>query len=347
MCIRDRIHTVGAGGGSIGWIDPGGSLRVGPKSAGAEPGPACYGRGGTEATVTDANVLLGRIAPRAALGGRLTLDPAPAAAALRSLGEPIGMTDTQAALGLVRVVEEVMAGAIRSVSIEQGTDPRDAWLVAFGGAGGLHATALARSLDMAGVIVPPHGGVFSAAGLLMSPPRVDLARSVHLREGHHLDGVIDRIGLEATNRLPSGDLETLADVRYHGQSHEVTVPYAVGDGWNTLSGRFHRMHRERNGFSRPDDPIEVVTIRATVTGSPAIEAQTVFRWQSEGEARVGARTAITGGGPVEATVWNRPGLEAGTEIAGPAVIEEREATTWIGQGERAFVSATGALEVTW
>src|SRR5665811_2054562 len=230
MCIRDRIHTVGAGGGSIGWIDPGGSLRVGPKSAGAEPGPACYGRGGTEATVTDANVLLGRIAPRAALGGRLTLDPAPAAAALRSLGEPIGMTDTQAALGLVRVVEEVMAGAIRSVSIEQGTDPRDAWLVAFGGAGGLHATALARSLDMAGVIVPPHGGVFSAAGLLMSPPRVDLARSVHLREGHYLDGVIDRIGLEATNRLPSGDLETLADVRYHGQSHEVTVPYAVGDG---------------------------------------------------------------------------------------------------------------------
>jgi N-methylhydantoinase A len=341
------IHTVGAGGGSIGWIDTGGSLRVGPRSAGAEPGPACYGRGGNETAVTDANVMLGRIAPNASLGGRLTIDRALSEAVLIDLGSPLGLTVDETALGVVRVVEEVMAGAIRTVSIEQGADPRDAWLVAFGGAGGLHATALARSLDMAGVIIPPHGGVFSAAGLLLSPPRIDLARSVLLREGEDLDPGIERLASEASSRLPTGTLETLADVRYLGQSHEVTVPYSVGDGWATLADRFHVVHRERNGFARPSDPIEVVTIRANVTGTPAINPETAFSWSPDGEARLGTRTVVTDTGPAEASVWRREGLTVGAEIAGPAVIEEREATGWIGPGEHAVVSVTGALEVTW
>ncbi len=341
------IHTVGAGGGSIGWIDPGGSLRVGPRSAGAEPGPACYRRGGSETTVTDASVVLGRIAPDASLGGRLTIDRRLSETVVSDLGEPLGLTVHETALGLVRVVEEVMAGAIRTVSIEQGTDPRDAWLVAFGGAGGLHATALARSLDMAGVIIPPHGGVFSAAGLLLSPPRVDLARSVMLAEGEDPDAVIGGIGDEAARRLPGGTIETLVDVRYVGQSHEVTVPHTVGDGWEVLAERFHRLHRKRNGFSRPGDPIEVVTVRATATGSPAIESETAFSWSPVGDARIGARMAISDSGPVEASVWNRAGLAVGSQIDGPAVIEESEATTWIGPGERAVVSPSGALEVTW
>ncbi|MEA2024196.1 MAG: hydantoinase/oxoprolinase family protein [Actinomycetota bacterium] len=341
------IHTVGAGGGSVGWIDPGGSLRVGPRSAGAEPGPACYGRGGDETTATDANVALGRIAPDASLGGRLTIDRALSEAALADLGEPLGFTVEEVALGIVRVVEEVMAGAIRTVSIEQGADPRDAWLVAFGGAGGLHATALARSLDMAGVIIPPHGGVFSAVGLLLSPPRIDLAQSILLSEGEDPDPEIVRLGSEASRHMPTGTLETLADVRYFGQSHEVTVPYAAGDGWEELADRFHALHRERNGFARPDDPIEVVTIRATVTGSPAIRPENAFSWSPDGEARIGTRTVITSNGPTEASVWRRAGLTVGTMIAGPAVIEEREATTWIGPGEQAIVSHTGALEMTW
>jgi N-methylhydantoinase A len=341
------IHTVGAGGGSIGWIDPGGSLRVGPRSAGAEPGPACYRRGGSETTVTDASVVLGRIAPDASLGGRLTIDRRLSETVVSDLGEPLGLTVHETALGLVRVVEEVMAGAIRTVSIEQGTDPRDAWLVAFGGAGGLHATALARSLDMAGVIIPPHGGVFSAAGLLLSPPRVDLARSIMLAEGEDPDAVIGGIGDEAARRLPGGTIETLVDVRYVGQSHEVTVPHTVGDGWEVLAERFHRLHRKRNGFSRPGDPIEVVTVRATATGSPAIESETAFLWSPVGDARIGTRMAISDSGPVEVSVWNRAALAVGSLIDGPAVIEESEATTWIGPGERAVVSPFGALEVTW
>jgi len=341
------IHTVGAGGGSVGWIDPGGSLRVGPRSAGAEPGPACYGRGGNEATVTDANVVLGRIAPNASLGGRLTIDRALSEAVLIDLGNPLGFTVDETALGVVRVVEEIMAGAIRTVSIEQGADPRDAWLVAFGGAGGLHATALARSLDMAGVIIPPHGGVFSAAGLLLSPPRIDLAHSVLLREGEDLDPEIERLGSEASSRLSAGTLETLVDVRYLGQSHEVSVPYSVGDGWGTLADRFHVLHREQNGFARASDPIEVVTIRATVTGTPAIGPETAFSWSPDGEARLGTRMVVTNTGPTEARVWRREGLTVGAEIAGPAVIEERQATSWIGPGEHAVVSDTGALEVTW
>lgn len=341
------IHTVGAGGGSVAWIDPGGSLRVGPRSAGSEPGPACYGRGGTDATVTDANVVLGRIAGDAALGGRLTIQSGRAIEALGSLGAQAGLTDEEAALGVVRVVEEVMAGAIRTVSIEQGSDPRDAWLVAFGGAGGLHATALARSLDMAGVIVPPFGGVFSAVGLLLSPPRVDVAQSILIREGDDPDLVFAQLSTETMLRLPTGDLETLADVRYLGQSHEITVPYTVGDGWGELGRRFHHLHRERNGFDRPDDPIEVVTVRATVTGSPHITADDAFAWEATGEPRIGTRSVVTATGTVEATIWSRMGLEVGAVIEGPAIIEEREATTWVGPGERAEVTPTGAMEVTW
>jgi len=341
------IHTVGAGGGSVAWIDPGGSLRVGPRSAGAEPGPACYGRGGIDATVTDANVVLGRIAGDAALGGRLTIQSGRATEALGSLGTQVGLTAEEAALGVVRVVEEVMAGAIRTVSIEQGSDPRDAWLVAFGGAGGLHATALARSLDMAGVIVPPFGGVFSAAGLLLSPPRVDLSQSILIREGDDPDPAFAQLSEEALLRLPTGGVETLADVRYFGQSHEITVPYTVGDGWEILGQRFHDLHRGRNGFDRPGDPIEIVTVRATVTGRAHIAAQDAFVWDAVGEPAMGTRTVTTTFGTTEATVWSRTGLGVGVVVNGPAIIEEREATTWIGSGERAEVTRTGALEVTW
>jgi N-methylhydantoinase A/oxoprolinase/acetone carboxylase beta subunit len=297
--------------------------------------------------VTDANVYLGRIAPDAALGGRLTIDRSKAETALAALGDALGMATDDTALGILRVVEEVMAGAIRTVSIEQGADPRDAWLVAFGGAGGLHATALARSLDMAGVIVPPHGGVFSAAGLLLSPPRVDTARSVLLRNEGRLDESVAAIAAEAAEHLPNAAVETLADVRYLGQSHEVTVPYRVGDGWEVLGARFHRLHEDRNGFSRPGDPIELVTVRATAIGTPAIDPDAVFTWAPEGPVDLGVRPVRTADGSVEARVCRREGLGVGDVIPGPAVIEEREATTWIAPDERAVVSETGSLEVTW
>ena len=271
------IHTVGAGGGSIAWVDPGGSLRVGPKSAGSIPGPASYGNGGMEPAVTDANIHLGRIDPHARLAGRLAVRADLADAALRRASERLGLGAVATALGIVEVVEEVMAGALRKVSVEEGADPRSAWLVAFGGAGGLHATSLARRLDMAGVVVPAHAGVFSALGLLLSPPRVDAARTVMLGSDAAalLDIATEEVARAAAAQLwtttgVTADATTEVDVRYVGQAHEMTVGYLPGEGWDTLASRFHQRHHERNGFSRPDDPIEAVTVRAVAVGEPAL-----------------------------------------------------------------------------
>jgi len=336
------IHTVGAGGGSVAWIDDGGSLRVGPRSSGAMPGPASYGHGGTEPAVTDANVALGRINPNGTLAGTLPIRADLAQAALDSIGTRLGLSTAETARGVVTVVEEVMAGAIRTVSIEQGADPRQGYLVAFGGAGGLHATALARRLDMAGVIVPPYAGVFSALGLLLSPPRADAALTVRVEDRSHLDAEIAAVVDTAEQRLAVGGAaatatSAYADVRYLGQSHETTVPYAAGDGWEALLDRFHELHRQRNGFARPDDPVEVVTVRAESVGRPMIEWSQLPEVRAMGELDLPARTVLTEDGEVTARVVNRLGLAAGDEIAGPAVVEETEATTYLAPGERATV----------
>ncbi len=346
------IHTVGAGGGSVAWVDGGGSLRVGPRSSGAKPGPACYGHGGTEPTVTDANVVLGRINPRGELAGSLPVRADLAERAIAAIGARLGLPVAQTALGVVTVVEEIMAGAIRTVSIEQGADPRQGYLVAFGGAGGLHATALARRLDMAGVIVPPYSGIFSALGLLLSPRRADAAISVRIEDGATLDAEVTGIIASAEERLRRGGAEpeetlAYADVRYLGQAHETTVPYEPGDGWETLLERFHELHRARNGFARPEDPVEVVTVRAESVGSPILTWSDLSEVTPVGGLELPSRPVLTDGGEVTARVVNRLGLAAGDEIIGPAVIEEREATTYLGVGERAVVHASGALEVEW
>ncbi|HSG79394.1 MAG TPA: hydantoinase/oxoprolinase family protein [Acidimicrobiia bacterium] len=347
------IHTVGAGGGSVGWVDPGGALRVGPRSAGAVPGPASYGRGGTEPAVTDANLVLGRIAADARLGGDLGLDRGAATRALASVGSAVGLDADRTALGMVEIVEAHMERAIRAVSVEQGADPRRAVLVAFGGAGGLHATALARSLDMAGVVVPAHAGVFSALGLLLAPPRADAARSILLVAGAGgLDPAVSAIADEADEALRAasgerGHVRTSVDVRYLGQSHETGVPYAAGEGWEALAARFHEAHRTRNGFARPDDPIEVVTVRAEATGTPALRWDEVPVPPPSGDPGRPDRPVLTAEGPITAAGWWRPALAPGDEVVGPAVIEEPEATTYLGPGERALVDESGALEVTW
>ena len=343
------IHAVGAGGGSVGWVDSGGALRVGPQSAGADPGPACYGRGGHEATVTDAHVALGRIGPQVSLGGSLEIDPDSSLTALRGLGLPIGLNATGAALGIIRIVEETMAGAVRTVSIEQGADPRLSWLVAFGGAGGLHATALARSLEMPGVLVPPHGGVFSALGLLLSPPRVDLARGVLITTDtkDSLDAIVTEVAKTAHELLADGTVETLCDARYLGQAHELTVPYEAGNGWSALADRFHRLHHERNGFSRPGDPVEVVAVRAAATGHPAMRMEDLPESRPTESLESEGREVITDDGSLSATVWNRSALGPGDRISGPAIVEEPEATTYIAPGEHAVVQEIGTLEITW
>ncbi len=347
------VHTVGAGGGSIGWLDPGGALRVGPRSAGANPGPASYGRGGTEPAVTDANLALGRI--DGALAGGLRLDTGAATRALTALGDRSGLDSVAVAQGMLQVVEATMERAIRTVSVEEGADPRPAVLVAFGGAGGLHASAIARRLEMAGVVVPPHAGVFSALGLLLSPPRHDEARSVLLdaADADRLDAALGEVAARAESVLADAtgmapvDVETRVDVRYVGQSHETTVGYRPGEGWDVLAGRFHRVHEERNGFSRPDDPIEAVTVRAIALGAPALRWDDLPLHRPSGDPERGSRRVMTADGEVEARVWWRPGLEPGREVVGPAVVEEGESTTWVGPGERAVLGESGGLSIEW
>jgi N-methylhydantoinase A/oxoprolinase/acetone carboxylase beta subunit len=241
------VHTIGAGGGSIAALDPGGALVVGPESAGADPGPACYRRGGTAPTVTDADLLLGRIPADAALPGLGRLDRAAAEAALAQAGVD--------AAGVVAVVDAAMERALRTVSVERGVDPRGLALVAFGGAGPLHACALAEALGVTTVVVPPRAGVLSAVGLLCSPVQRDLVRS--WPTPGDLTGLEEALA-ELAASAGAGEVESSVDCRYAGQSHELTVP-SVAD--------FPEEHRRRNGYVR-DAPVEVVALRARAT-SPA------------------------------------------------------------------------------
>jgi N-methylhydantoinase A/oxoprolinase/acetone carboxylase beta subunit len=295
------VHTIGAGGGSIAAIDPGGALVVGPQSAGADPGPACYGRGGDRPTVTDADLVAGRIPAEAAFGG-LRLDRDAAAAAL----DRAGVT----AEGVIAVVDANMERALRAVSIERGVDPRGLALVAFGGAGPLHACALAEALGMPAVVVPARAGVLSAVGLLTAPRRRDLVRSWPSPGDH--DGLAEALGALAdeARALVAGDsedtVETAVDCRYRGQSHELTVPTV---------GEFHDEHRRRNGYARPDDPVEVVAIRAVATRPPAVGADDL----------------------------PDPPARLGDEQAGPAVLAEPDCTIWVPEGWVARPGAAGAL----
>lgn len=348
------VHTVGAGGGSIAWIDSGGSLRVGPHSAGADPGPACYGHGGSQPTVTDANVILGRIAPDAKLGGRLGLDRDAAVAAVRGLADRLGIGGVDTALGIVRIAEEVMAGAIRTVSVEQGSDPRGSHLVAFGGAGGLHATSLAKALGMSGVVIPPFGGVFSAVGLLLAPPRSDAARAVLVTSddvsqiveaADELDGAV-RLALVRAG-FADAEVSYSLDVRYLGQAHEISVEWTPGAGVEDVRERFDTAHRLRNGFDRPDDSIEIVAVRCVGVASPALTIGDVARWEPTDDRVDTHREVATAIGTESARVVNRGALRFGDRIEGPAIIEEAEATTYLAPGDIAVVAESGAMEVTW
>ncbi|GMQ93987.1 MAG: hydantoinase/oxoprolinase family protein [Acidimicrobiia bacterium] len=348
------VHTVGAGGGSIAWIDPGGSLRVGPRSAGADPGPACYGRGGTKPTVTDANIVLGRIAADAKLGGRLVLDLAKAEAAVGALAGRLGLSVVGTALGIVQITEEVMAGAIRTVSVEKGSDPRGAHLVAFGGAGGLHATSLARSLGMSGVVIPPFGGVLSAVGLLLAPPRSDAARAVLVSDDNfgRIVEAADELNVETRAALTRAGFDDATvsfsvDVRYLGQAHEISVPWSHGENLEVIRGRFDGIHRMRNGFDRPDDAVEIVAVRGIGLATPALTIEDVSHWQPTAERSDKRRDVTTGDAKVSARVVNRAALAEGDVIEGPAIIEEVESTTFLATREIAVVHDSGAIEVTW
>ncbi|MDQ1374499.1 MAG: N-methylhydantoinase, partial [Actinomycetota bacterium] len=284
------VHTIGAGGGSIARIDPGGALGVGPRSAGADPGPACYGRGGTEPTVTDADLVAGRIPADATFPGLDRLDMGAARAALDRSDVTAG--------GVIAVVDAAMVQAVRRVSVERGVDPRGLALVAFGGAGPLHACALADALDMAAVVVPPRAGVLSAAGLAAAPRQVDLVQSWPDPSDHAgvtaaLDALVGQAG-------PADEVVTAVDCRYAGQSHEITVASIE---------EFPAEHERRNGYARADAPIEVVALRVSArTRSPVrIEDLPVPG------ARMRARGPTVLAEP-DCTVWVPDGWEA--EVGG-------------------------------
>ena len=345
------VHTVGAGGGSIAWVDGAGALRVGPKSAGSNPGPACYRHGGREPTVTDANVVLGRIADGARLGAEVSVDGSLAEEAVARVGSQLGLDMAEAADGIVDIANAHMERAIRAVSVEEGADPRRAWLVAFGGAGALHSSALGKALHMPGMVVPPHAGVFSALGLLLSAPRDEVARS--LVTGDDALVVVEEVARAVGERFTAdlgGGPSTIvrsADLRYAGQSHEINIVFAGGEAWTAIEEAFHSAHQDRNGFADRSRLVEVTTVRAAALGEP------VMRWAdlppvvAQGDARRGRRSVRFGGVWHDTDVWWRPALKAGTRLAGPAVIEEPEATILLEPGDSAVVGLRGELSVTW
>lgn len=347
------IHTVGAGGGSLGWVDPGQALRVGPRSAGAIPGPASYGRGGTEPSVTDADLLVGRLSADVPLADGISLDQGAAVEALQRVGDNVGLDAVGTALGMIEVVESHMERAIRRVSVEEGFDPAGAALVAFGGAGGMHASPLARRLGMGTVLVPPHAGVLSALGLLLSPPRLDAAHTTFLepaeedglrRAATGLAATLSEEFRSAVGLVPS-HVTLAADLRYRGQAHETTVEYRPSEGIGALVDRFHDAHRLRNGFDRRGDQVEVVTVRASAVGRPILNLSDLPGHQPSGPADVGSREVLTADGGVDARVWRRRGLVPGSEILGPAVIVDDEATIWVDVDARARLHESGTLVI--
>jgi len=346
------VHSVSAGGGSIAWVDEGGALRVGPRSAGADPGPAAYGLGGADPTVTDANLLLGYLPDGARLGGAegVVLRRDLAEQALARLGEQLGRVDPLwAALGVVRVANAEMVRALRVMSVERGIDPRDLTLLAFGGAGGMHACALAEELGMARVLVPRAGGVLSALGLAISDLRRDYVHPLlgRLDEVDQAELAAAYAGLEERARrdLDGPVLERRADLRYRGQSFELTVTITDPDGLGSLGARFHVEHERRYGYRMQDEPVELVSLRLVATvpvPKPELRADAAAPPLSGGR-----RAANLDGGWLQVAIVAGAGLAPGTELRGPAVVEHPESTVVIRPGWRGRVDGAGSLELEW
>ncbi|UCE89798.1 MAG: hydantoinase/oxoprolinase family protein [Pseudomonadota bacterium] len=341
------MHTIGAGGGSIARVDAGGLLQVGPESAGADPGPACYGHGGTRATVTDANLVLGRLRADAFLGGNMTLDEAAARIAVGEVAERLDLTPEEAAVGILRVANEHMTGALRVMSVQRGVDPRELTLVSFGGAGGLHVCALADSLGMSQAMVPVHAGVLSALGMLAAPRERRLSRTVNHLLADVIAGEVDArlASLEAQGRdalgregVASADItvERSADLRYAGQSYSLTVAWR---GVPRSAQQFHDEHERRYGH-RLDLPVELVNLRVALRSrAPHVP----LAWQGNADAAAAPRQVRLYGIHAPVAVLARVNLTPGRRVEGPALITETVSTTFLSEGWRAVVDPDGNL----
>ncbi|HYE94423.1 MAG TPA: hydantoinase/oxoprolinase family protein, partial [Terriglobales bacterium] len=352
------IHTIGAGGGSIARVADDGTLTVGPESAGAVPGPVCYGAGGEEPTVTDAHLALGRIPPHL-LGGEIALDADRARAAiLERVARPLGLGLEAAAQGILDIVNNNMVGAIRLVSVERGYDPRDFALVPFGGAGPLHGPDLAALLAMRTVVVPRHPGVLSTFGLLgtevrndyartslQKPPDYDLAAvgAVYAALEREADAWLAAEGVGAADRR----LTRLADLRYKHQGFEITVPWPERDlSIEAAIARFHARHRQLYTYALTDAPVEIVTLRVAATGRVRrFTIPTLGRRQPPKGRPPRRRVFFAGAGWRDCPCVDRETLGAGAVVAGPAVVEQLDSTTVIPPGQRATVDRVGNLVV--
>ena len=343
------VHTVGAGGGSIAWRDAGGALRVGPRSAGADPGPACYGRGGTEPTVTDANLVLGYLSPDAPLGGDVELDRDAAEQAVKRLADEIGLELLACAEGIRRVAGAEMLRALRVVTVQRGIDPRRYSLMAFGGAGGLHAAQLADELGIDTILCPRASGVLAALGLVISPRRRDVQRSV-LLSGEELTTeaiahTVAELGERARQALhePEAELHAIYELRYRGQSFELAIAADTDVEPDQLREAFERAHEERYGYHDAEQELELVTIRVTATAE-GVEVELAGGAEPPAPART-RRTATLDGEQIELAVLRGiPG--PGTQLEGPAVIELPESTLLVPPDWTGDVDDTGTIKLT-
>ena len=364
------VQTVGAGGGSIAWFDRDGLLKVGPESAGAEPGPACYGRGGTAPTVTDANLLLGRLSARGLLGGRMSLNRKRAEGAFAGIAKELGYGVERAAHGVVGVVVANMVRTIRTISVERGHDPRDFTLVAFGGAGPLHARDVAEALGIREVLVPEVPGIVCAQGLVIADLKEDFVLGGRIALAPEAAGELAGAVAELARRAEAWfaeeavavahrEVELVFDARYVGQNFELRVPVASGppavlDGQPDpgsiadVTGRFFGVHDVAYGYHNPDDPVEVVNVRLTAFGRT--------RRGRAGGAETGPADLpvpeelrpvwFEPHAAVDTPVFDRSRLRAGVEIEGPAIVEQLDATTVVHPGDRARVDAHANLNIT-
>jgi N-methylhydantoinase A len=354
------LAEVSAGGGSIAWVDPGGALKVGPHSAGAAPGPACYGTGGTLPTVTDADVVLGYLDPEALLGGALRVDLAAAVRAIETgIARPLGLTVAEAAARIVEVVNGNMAQALRIVSIERGHDPQEFGLIAFGGAGPVHAVALAEELQIPEVIVPPAPGAFSALGLVASDLKRDWSRTLYadlasidpVRVADVIAGMeqAGRTFLRAA-RVPVERQALLrqADVRYRRQAYELTVPIADGvitrATLDDLAEAFHARHEQTYGHANRSEGVQLVNLRLTALGR--LPDLVLAQRADPASARMRRRDVwFAETGLVSTPVHWRDGLTPGTEISGPAIIEAMDSTAVVPPGWHARIDELGYIRL--
>lgn len=328
------VHTIGAGGGSIAWRDSGGSLRVGPHSAGADPGPISYQRGGTELTVTDAHLVLGRLGTEL-LGGHFTLDRDAAHARMSEWGAEMGLTAEEAAEGILQVIAATMARGIRRVSVERGVDVRSCHLMAFGGAGPLHASDLIHELGMESAVIPPLPGIASAVGMLDAPIRHDFALPADRPD------VFAELRRRAAAEMGTEDFaeQLLVDARYLGQSFELTLPLAQDQ-----RAAFDELHAERYGFADPEAEMEVIVARLTATiGQPQTPQELLTG--DGGDGGVEKRDVFIDGEWITTPVLDRASLAAGTTVDGPAILNQFDTTTYIRPGQQATVDAHGFLHL--